>query len=112
MEAKHKKVIRILFFSDLLSLSCNPKHFINTQESLKLIEEIIVRYLKKEREKLIIRIKSQGIIDHRCIHVFSGQTSDPVLAKPKENYIKHVCVPKNMIQIFQLLDLNVYGSVS
>ena len=36
--------------------------------------------------------------------------TDTLLAKLKENYIKLVRVPKNMIQIFQPLDLTVNGS--
>ena len=83
------------------------KHFSNTLELLKLIEDVIARYLQKEREKLRLESNHRGLL---TIDVFSHQTTDPVLAKPKENYIKHVRVPINMI--FQPLDLTVNGSVS
>ena len=39
-------------FPELFSLSVNPKHFSNTKESIKIIEEIVLPYVKKEREKL------------------------------------------------------------
>ena len=39
-------------FPDSFSLSANPKHFSNTAESLKLLEEIIITYLDTEQEKL------------------------------------------------------------
>ena len=39
-------------FPDSFSLSANDKHFSNTQESLKLLNEIIIPYIQKEREML------------------------------------------------------------
>jgi len=33
-------------FPELFSLSANPKHFSNTTESLKLLDEIIIPYVK------------------------------------------------------------------
>ena len=36
--------------------------------------------------------------------------TDTLLAKLEENYVKLVRVPKNLIQIFQSLDLTVKGS--
>ena len=37
---------------ETFSLSANPKHFSNTKELLKLLEEVIIYYVKDEREKL------------------------------------------------------------
>ena len=36
----------------LFSLSTNPKHYGNEQKSIKVLEENIIPYLKKERECL------------------------------------------------------------
>ena len=94
-------------FPDSFSLSCNPKHFSNTQESLKLIDEIMIPYLETEREKL--KLES----DHRAlliIDVFSGQVTNPVLENLQENHIKLVRVPPNMTHLLQPLDLTVNGS--
>ena len=93
-------------FSGLFSLSCNLKHFSNNQELLTLIEEIIIRYLEKEWEKLKLESNHWRLL---IIDVFSGQMTDPVLAKLKENYIKLVRVPTNMTD-FSTLDLTVNGS--
>ena len=35
-------------FPDSFSLSCNPKHFSNTHESLKLLDEMVIPYLEAE----------------------------------------------------------------
>ena len=39
-------------FPELFSLSVNPQHFSNTEESIKITEEIVLYYVEKEREKL------------------------------------------------------------
>ena len=36
-------------FPESFSLSANPKHFSNTAESLKLLDEIIIAYVENER---------------------------------------------------------------
>ena len=39
-------------FPPSFSLSANMKHFSNTQESMKLLDEIVVPYIEKERGML------------------------------------------------------------
>ena len=39
-------------FPETFLLSVNPKHFSNTKESIKIIEEILLPYVDMEREKL------------------------------------------------------------
>ena len=39
-------------FPNGFSLSANPKHFSNTEESLKYLKKIIVPYVQKQRELL------------------------------------------------------------
>ena len=38
-------------FPESLSLSVNPKHFSNSEEPIKIIEEIVLPYVEKERQK-------------------------------------------------------------
>ena len=94
-------------FPESFSLSCNPKHFSNTQESVKLIEEIIIPYLKEERQNLNLLPDHWSLL---IIDVFSGQMTDPVLQKLRDNHIKLVRVPPNMTHLFQPLDLTVNGA--
>ena len=41
-----------LKFPDGFSLSCNPKHFNNAMESIKLINEITKPYVQSQRKKI------------------------------------------------------------
>ena len=49
---KTKRSFPKVKFPDSFSLSVNEKHFSKTNESLKLIEDIITPYVEKERGKL------------------------------------------------------------
>ena len=53
---------------DFFSLSANEKHFSNTQESLKLTDEIITPYVEEEREMLDLGEEQQALL---IIDVFS-----------------------------------------
>ena len=62
--------------SNEFSLSVDEKHFSNTQESLKLIEDIINPYVKEER-KCLGRNSDQ--MDPFIIDVFWSQMTEAVL---------------------------------
>ena len=49
-------------FPQYFSLSANTKHFSNTQESLKLLNEIIIPYVEKERDKLNLDKKQPALL--------------------------------------------------
>ena len=49
---KTKQSLPRFKFLDGFSLSCNPKHFSNAMESIKLINEIIIRYVQSQRKEL------------------------------------------------------------
>ena len=93
-------------FPDSFSLSVNEKRFSNTNESLKLIEDIITSYVEKERGKLGLSDNQPALV---IFDVFSGQMTDPVLQKLKDNFIKVVKVLANMTNLFQPLDLTELG---
>ena len=71
-------------FPEKFSLSPNPKHFSNTQESLKLLEEIIIYYVDSERKKLNTSKDQYALL---IIDVFTGQRTEAVLQKLRENKI-------------------------
>ena len=89
------------------SLSANEKHFSNTLESLKLLDEIVILYIEKERANRQLPDNQAAVL---IIDVFSGQMTDPVIEKIRENSIKLVKVPANMTPLFQPLDLTVNGA--
>ena len=72
---------------DSFSLSANEKPFSNTQVSLKLLDEIIIPYIQREREMLQLPHDQTALL---IIDVFSGQMTDPVIEKIRENSIKLV----------------------
>ena len=61
-------------FPSPFSLSTNEKHCSNTKESLKLINEVILPYLKEQRKSLDDQNNAALLI----IGVFRGQMMDPV----------------------------------
>ena len=63
-------------FPQQFSLSANPTHFSNSSESIKLFEEVIIRYLQKERKKLNLSPILKGLI---IMDVFKGQMTSEVL---------------------------------
>ena len=94
-------------FPASFSLSVNPKHFSNTTESLKLLDEIIIPYVVKERKERNLEETQYALL---IMDVFRGQITEAVINKLRENNILTVRVPANMTNIFQPLDLTVNGS--
>ena len=94
-------------FPDLFSLCAYPKHFSNTEESFKLLDDIIIPYVKCEQFKLGIGEEQYALL---ILDVFKGQMAESVKQKMMENHILFVRVPANMTNIFQPLDLTVNGS--
>ena len=90
-------------FPDGFSLSCNPKHFSNAIESIKLINEIIIRCVQSQHKELG-KPKQAALV---IIDVFRGQIIDDVIYLLRDNNIHYVLVPYNITQLFQPLDLTV-----
>ena len=90
-------------FPKEFSLSVNFKHYSNESVSLKLIDEIILPYLVRERERLNGPTQKALVI----FDVFRGQIK--VLDHFKENNIATVFVPAYMTGQLQPLDLTVNG---
>ena len=93
-------------FTDDFSLSVNTTHFSNTDESLKILQEIIIPYLEKQRniENLAFDHPALSILD-----VFKGQLTEAVSNELKDHRIFTCQVPENMTHIFKPLDLTVNG---
>ena len=92
-------------FPESFSLSVNPKHFSNTEESIKIIEEIVVPYVNRQRERLDKPNQAALLV----LDVFRGQMTQEVTTLFRNNNIFFVKVPNNMTQLFQPLDLTVNG---
>ena len=91
------------------SLSVNPKHYSNEKKwssmSKKLIYEIVLAYVTKERQRLV-KPNQKALV---LFDVSKGQTTDKVLSRYKDNNMNVVFVPTNMTGLLQPLDLTVNG---
>ena len=85
-------------FPDSFSLSSNPKHFSNTQDSIKVVTEIIVPYVENQRKELQKRDQAALLI----LDVFRGQITEDATSLLKKHYILLVLFPNNMTQYFNL----------
>ena len=83
-------------------LSCNPSHWSNEKETLRLLCEVIEPYIKEMKEK-------RNLPDEqKCLMVwdaFRAQECAAVLNKLEELNIVTVQVPKNLTHLLQPLDL-------
>lgn len=93
-------------FPKEFSLSANPKHFSNTKESVKFLEEIVIPYVKDERSRLELPKEQKALM---IMDAFTGQMTEDVVTQYHSNNILIVNVPKNMTKYYQPLDLTVNG---
>ena len=82
-------------------LSANPSHYSNTEESIKLLKEIVVPYVEKIRAKLDDPKQSALLI----WDVFRGQKTESVIEVLKENNVHTEYTQNNMTSYYQPLDL-------
>ena len=81
---KTSKSLPTVNFPKSFSLNANPKHCSNEQESIKVLEEIIIPYVKKEREQLGMEKDQAALL---IMDVFKGQMTNPVLKALSNNNI-------------------------
>ena len=93
-------------FSKGFCLSFNPKHFSNTNESIKFLKEIITPYVVKQRELLKCQVDQKTLV---IMDVFAGQLTAEVLNAYEEANILIINVPANMTKYNQPLDRTVNG---
>ena len=90
-------------FCKSFSLSVNPKHSSNTEESIKVIEEIVLPHVDKQHRKLDNHNQAALLI----LDVFGGQMTQEATTLLCEKNIYFVTIPKNMTHLFQPLNLTV-----
>lgn len=88
-------------------ISHNEKHWSNEEETIKLIDTIIVPYIVKQRSELNLPTTQKALV---IWNVFKGQVTRTVLDKLKSLDCEFVAVPANMTHFFQPLDLTVNRS--
>ena len=99
---KTKKCLPIVQFSSSFSFSFNPKHYSNEEESIKVLNDIVIPYVAKEREKLDLNEGQAALL---IMDVFKGQMTDPALKVLSNNNIMLQNVPANFTYVFQPPDV-------
>ena len=99
---KTSKSIPRVSFPDRLLVSANPKHYSNEEESLKMMEHIIIPYVQKQRNTLKLDAEYLAML---LMDVFKGQMTNPVKEILKRNNIILQKVPANLTYLFQPLDV-------
>ena len=100
----HPKDVR---FPSGFCISHNEKHWSNEEETIKLIDTIIVPYIVRKRFELNLPATQKALV---IWDVFKGQVTEKVLDKLKSLNCEFVAVPANMTHFFQPLDLTVNRS--
>ena len=88
------------------AISQNPKHYSNEDETLTLMDKVIVPYVERKRKELKLAPTQKPLL---IWDVFRGQKTAKVLKKLASLNIAIVSVPTNMTHFFQPLDLTVNG---
>ena len=90
-------------FPEYFLLSVNLKHFSNTAEPIKHINEIGLPYVNKQREKLDNNNQAAFFV----LDVFSGQMTQERATLFRENSILCIVIPSNIINFSQPLNFTV-----
>ena len=106
-DGKTQRSVPKVEFPSSFSLSANPKHYSNTAESIKIINEILVPYFECQRKSLGLDENFPALL---ILDVFRGQMTNEVTKLLKEKNILFVKVPNNMTHLIQPLDLSTAGS--
>ena len=83
------------------SFNVNPKFYINEEEDVKVLTEIIIPYVTKERERLGLKKDQFTLL---ILDVFKGQISSPVLKDLSDNSIFLQSVPAKEVSVDLLND--------
>ena len=83
------------------SFNVNPKFYINEEEAVKVLTEIIIPYVTKERERLGLKKDQFTLL---ILDVFKGQISSPVLKDLSDNSIFLQSVPAKEVSVDLLND--------
>lgn len=94
-------------FPDFFCLSANTKHHSNKQESIKVITEILVPFVKKQHQLLAKPHQATLLI----VDVFHCQITYDVTSLQQQRNILLMLVQDNMAHIFQPLDLTLTNIV-
>ncbi|XP_057314078.1 uncharacterized protein LOC130655351 [Hydractinia symbiolongicarpus] len=106
MEGKRNNASHGTNSLNVFSLSVNGKHYSNTQDSLKFLNNIIIPYIESKRLFHDMGADQRALV---IINVCTGQMTSDVLNLLSGNNVLLTNVPSNMTKYYQPLDLTVNG---
>ena len=83
----------------LFVLSINPKHYSNENEAMKVLQDIVVPYVVRERESLKLAEDHPALL---IMDVFKGQMTENVFKFLCDKHIIRRTVPANLTYLFNL----------
>ena len=93
-------------FARGFTISQNPKHYSYEDETLTLIDKVIVPHVERTRRELIQAPTQKALL---IWNAFKGQETANVLKKLASLNIAVALVPANVTHLFQPLDLTING---
>ena len=99
---KTSKTILTVSFPDSFLVSANENNYSNQKKSLKMLEHIIIPYVKKQLQNISLDPQYPALL---IMDVFKGQMTKQVKDLLNENNIKLQKVPANLTYLFQPLDV-------
>ena len=107
-KGKTQRSLPIVDFPDGFCLSHNEKHWSNEKETVRLIEQVLVPYIKKSKKEKVIPNDQKSLL---IWDAFKAQSTANVFDVLSKHEIESVMVPKNMTHLFQPLDLTTNVSL-
>ena len=101
-KGKTQRLLPTVDFPDGFCLLYNGKYWSNEKEIVRLIEEILVTYIKKFKEEKGLPNDQKSLLISDAFKAQSAANVSDVLSKHR---IDSVMVPKNMAHLLQPLDL-------
>ena len=99
---KTSKSILPVSFPDSFLVSANENNYSNQKKSLKMLEHIIIPYVKKQLQNISLDPQYPALL---IMDVFKGQMTKQVKDLLNENNIKLQKVPTNLTYLFQPPDV-------
>ena len=97
-----------IHYRDGFCLAFNQKHWSDEAETIRLIEDLLVPYIKKVKEEKALPQPQKSLL---VWDAFKTQSIPKVMVTLSSYGVESDMAPKNMTQLLQLLDLTTIASI-
>ena len=103
-DGKTTRSMPFVDFPSFLSLSANPKHFSNTDGSVKVIKKTLVSYFESQKKRIMIGWKISSYINSRCLVRANDPRRHIVVGEEKHSVCEDPIQHKTLIAATQYFD--------